>query len=151
MLNYDELVITLQHIVTHLDYSVPRNTAVVGAVVTRSNLRLPADIKFTDFLGRVCAQMDLDPAEAELGYKFSSDRVGDVPRTLANEQDLVIAIEDGQGLVRRARTRKIEIMIHNLVCIDDFRVYYPHAQWSTHIRNQLQYLLVSRIRKNEKS
>ncbi|KIJ05516.1 hypothetical protein PAXINDRAFT_141245, partial [Paxillus involutus ATCC 200175] len=105
---------TTEQPVTHLDYSVPRNTAVVGTVVTRSNLRLPTDIKFADFFGRVCAHMDLDPAEAELGYKFSSDRVGDVPRTLANEQDFIIAIEDGQSLVRRARTRKIEIMIHNL-------------------------------------
>jgi hypothetical protein len=71
--------------------------------------------------------MDLDPAEAELGYKFSSDRVGDVPRTLANEQDFIIAIEDGQSLVRRARTRKIEIMIHNLVRIDNFKVYYAQT------------------------
>jgi hypothetical protein len=73
--------------------------------------------------------MDLDPAEAELGYKFSSDRAGDVPRTLSNEQDLLIAIENGQGLVRRARSQKIEIMIHNLVrTIDNFRVYCAYTQ-----------------------
>ena len=98
--------------------------------MTHSNLRLATDIKFIDFFDRVCAHMDLDPAEAELGYKFSSDRVGDVPHTLANEQDLAMAIENGQSLVRCARTRKIEIMVHNLVCIDKFRLYYVHTQWN---------------------
>ncbi|KIJ05146.1 hypothetical protein PAXINDRAFT_159148, partial [Paxillus involutus ATCC 200175] len=100
--------------VTHLDYSVPQNTSVVGAVVTRSTLRLPCDITFADFWDRVCAKMDLVPTEAELGYKFSTDRVGEDLRTLANEQDLATAIDLGQSLVRRARTRKIEVMIYNL-------------------------------------
>lgn len=44
-------------------------------------------------------------AEAELGYKYSVDRAS----------DLRVAAEHGQGHVRRARTHKIEIMIHNLV------------------------------------
>ncbi|KIJ07457.1 hypothetical protein PAXINDRAFT_19354, partial [Paxillus involutus ATCC 200175] len=79
--------------VTHLDYSVPQNTSVVGAVVTRSTLRLPCDITFADFWDRVCAKMDLVPTEAELGYKFSTDRVGEDLRTLANEQDLATAID----------------------------------------------------------
>lgn len=75
--------------------------------------------------------MDLVPAEAELGYKFSSDRIGDVPHTLANEQDFANAIENGQSLVRRARTWKVEILIHNLVrMIDKFWLYYVHTQWS---------------------
>ncbi|KAN0087751.1 hypothetical protein V8E55_006372 [Tylopilus felleus] len=43
-------------------------------------------------------------AEAELGYKYSVDRAS----------DLRVAAEHGQGHVRRARTHKIEIMIHNL-------------------------------------
>lgn len=101
--------------VTHLDYSVPRNTAIVGAIVTHSNLHLPCDISFADFWTRVCAHMDLDPAEAELGYKFSVDRAGDLTHSLANENNLHTAIEHGQGLVCCARTRKIEIIIHNLV------------------------------------
>lgn len=43
--------------------------------------------------------MDLDPAEAELGYKFSTDRAGDLPQSLCNEHDLQNAMEHGQGLV----------------------------------------------------
>ena len=61
--------------------------------------------------------MDLDPVEVELGYKFSTDCVGDLPRSLCNEHDLRNAIEHGQGLVRCARTHKIEVMIHNLVSV----------------------------------
>ena len=118
-------------LVTHLDFSIPKNTGVISGIVTRSNLHLQTDIKFIDFFDHVCAHMDLVPAEAELGYKFSSDRVGDVPRTLANEQDFANAIENGQSLVRRARTQKVEILIHNLVrMIDKFWLYYVRTQWS---------------------
>ncbi|KAF9220174.1 hypothetical protein BS17DRAFT_769563 [Gyrodon lividus] len=60
------------------------------------------------------AQMDVVPAEAELGYKFSTNCVGEDSCTLSNAQDLVIAIDLGQSLVCCARTCKIEVMIHNL-------------------------------------
>lgn len=92
-------LISSTHPVTHLDYSVPWNTAVVGGIITQTNLRLPCDIKFTDFWGHICAQMDLDPTEAELGYRLSTDHAGDIPHSLATEQDLAMAIELGQGLV----------------------------------------------------
>ena len=37
----------------------------------------------------VCATMDLDPANAELGYKFTgSDRARDDPHQLSDEQQL---------------------------------------------------------------
>ncbi|KIJ67284.1 hypothetical protein HYDPIDRAFT_165949 [Hydnomerulius pinastri MD-312] len=100
--------------VTHLDFSIPKNSGIIGTVVTCSSLQLPTNITFADFWDWVCAHMDLDPAEAELGYKFSTGHVRDVPRTLANEKDLATAIENGQGLVHQARTHKIEMMIHNL-------------------------------------
>lgn len=103
--------------VTHLDFSIPLNTMVVGARVSRSVLRLPCDIPFADFWDRVCARMGLDPAQGELGYKFPGDRVGDPPQILATEEDLLRAIEIGQGAVRRARSRKVEVVIHNLVCV----------------------------------
>ena len=61
--------------------------------------------------------MNLDPAEAEFGYKFSTDCAGDLPWSLCNEHDLRNAMEHGQGLVQRARTRKIGVMVHNLVSL----------------------------------
>lgn len=100
---------------THLDFSIPLNTAVVGAQVSRTTLRLPCDIPFADFWDRVCARMGLDPEHAELGYKFPQDRVGDPPQVIATDEDLRRAIEAGQGAVRRARSRKVELVIHNLV------------------------------------
>ncbi|KIJ65312.1 hypothetical protein HYDPIDRAFT_167526 [Hydnomerulius pinastri MD-312] len=75
---------------------------------------IPPYVEQLDFWDRVCVHMDLDPAEAKLGYKYSVDRAGDFPRSLANEHDLHTVIEHGQGLVRHARSRKIEVMIHNL-------------------------------------
>ncbi|KAH7917952.1 hypothetical protein BV22DRAFT_1134975 [Leucogyrophana mollusca] len=100
--------------VTHLTYSIPRNTAIVGAAVSHSMIRLPCDIIFANFWSRVCAHMDLDPAVAELGYKYSFECVGDAPRSLNTDDDLQAAIQRGQDLVRRARSRPVEIMIHNL-------------------------------------
>ena len=43
--------------------------------------------------------MDLNPTEAELGYRLSTDHAGDIPHSLVTEQDLAMAIELGQGLV----------------------------------------------------
>ena len=63
----------------NISISVPLNSGVVGAVVSRATLRLPLDIPFQDFYTRVCMRMDLDPLEAALGYKFHCDRVRDAP------------------------------------------------------------------------
>ena len=101
--------------VSHLNFSVPLNTAQVGGHISRALLRLPCDLSFEDFWSRICAKMDLDVQDAKIGYKYQADRVGDAPRILSSDDDLRAAIEHAQGLVRRARTKKVEIMIHNLV------------------------------------
>jgi hypothetical protein len=101
--------------VTHLQYSVPRNTAQVGGKVSRVIIKLPCDITFADFWSRVCAQMDLNPEDAEIGYKFHTHRVGDDPIQLATDDDLRVAISTAIGMVQRAHKREIQVIIHNLV------------------------------------
>ncbi|KAG1719586.1 hypothetical protein EDB19DRAFT_1620925, partial [Suillus lakei] len=95
--------------------SVPLNTGVVGGRVSRVQIRFPVDIPFGDFFSRICAKMDLDPVNAELGYKFHNDRVRDAPHQLSNEQQLREAFEQGCMLIKRARSRRVVLEIHNLV------------------------------------
>lgn len=98
-----------------IDVSIPRNTGVVGGVVSRIIVRFPTNVPFDDFFARVCANMDLDPALAALGYKFPGDRVRDPAHRLSNADELRQAMDRGIGMIRRARTRRIYMEIHNLV------------------------------------
>ncbi|RPD55765.1 hypothetical protein L226DRAFT_576331 [Lentinus tigrinus ALCF2SS1-7] len=100
--------------VPRLDFSIPLNTTVIGARPSKTILRLSCDIPFADFWDRVCARMGVDPASAELGYKLSNAQAGDDPRVLASEDDFHHAVDDCQGAVCRARTRTVEVVIHNL-------------------------------------
>jgi hypothetical protein len=102
---------------TNMTVSIPLNTGTVGANVSRIQMRLPLDITFEDFFSRACAKMNLDPSEAELGYKFNLDRARDDPNQLSSETQLREAMERGEKLLIRTRTRKIILEIHNLVSI----------------------------------
>ena len=55
-------------------------------------LRLPIDLSFQDFYSHVCAHMDLEPLEANLGYKFFGDRKTEAPFRLATDDDLRAAM-----------------------------------------------------------
>jgi len=109
----------MQEAPTHVNItvSIPLNTKTIGANVSRVQLRLPLDISFEDFFSRVCAKMDLNPSEAELGYKFNMDRARDDPNQLSSEMQLREAMDRGRKLLNRARTREIILEIHNLVSI----------------------------------
>jgi hypothetical protein len=76
---------------------------------------LPFDIPFNDFWDRVCARMGLNPHEAKLGYKFHNHRVRDDPIPIVKDSDLRVAISTAQGMVWRARSKEIYVIIHNLV------------------------------------
>jgi hypothetical protein len=105
----------------HIDVSIPLNTGVAGGVVAHVNLHLPTDIPFGDFFSYVCAQMDLDPVNTKLGYKYGSDRIRDPPNQLSTEEELRVAMEKGQNKIRHARTREVILEIHNLVCPSQFQ------------------------------
>jgi hypothetical protein len=100
----------------NIDVSIPLNTGVVGGAIVRVNLRLPTDISFADFFSHVCARMDLDPLDANLGYKYGSDRVRDAPNRLSNEEELRMVMEKGRNKLWLARKREVVLEIHNLVC-----------------------------------
>lgn len=73
------------------------------------------DTSFEDFFSRICAKMDLDPKEAELGYKYHGDRARDPPHQLSNTDQLLEAFGRGCRLLKRARGRDVVLEIHNLV------------------------------------
>ncbi|KAF8957716.1 hypothetical protein BDZ97DRAFT_1951097 [Flammula alnicola] len=100
--------------ISHIDVSIPRNTEVQNGIVTRITIRLETDLIFEDFISRVCANMDLDPAEAVLGYKFIGDRVSEPPHRLSNADELQAAMAKGIDKIRRARSRGVVMEMHNL-------------------------------------
>lgn len=103
--------------IADLQFSIPRNTATVGAEVTRTVVVFRCDVAFADWLLRVCEIMGLDVNEAELGYKYDGQRVGDHPIQLSSDDDLRIAISAGQGMAARAITKTPRVMIYNLVSL----------------------------------
>lgn len=98
-----------------LTVSVPLNTTIVGGLVTRRELRIPSDLIFADFYSRMCANMDLNPGEASIGYKFHTDRAKDVPRELNNESEYQAMIQEMVRKILAARTRSPVLFLHNLV------------------------------------
>jgi hypothetical protein len=59
--------------------------------------------------------MDLEPLEANLGYKFFGDRKTEAPFRLATDDDLRAAMAKGIDKMKRARTREVVMEIFNLV------------------------------------
>lgn len=59
--------------------------------------------------------MDLIPANAVLGYKFSGDHISDSPNQLANVEDHIQAMAHTVEKIRCARTCEVILEIHNLV------------------------------------
>jgi len=55
---------------TQITLSVPLNTNVVGGIVSQKPLCLPVDLSFKDSFTHVCAHMELNPLNANIGYKF---------------------------------------------------------------------------------
>ena len=105
---------------SQIELSIPRNTAVPGAVVTRIMRKVPYDISWEDFRARICAHMDLDPQHARLGYKLPNSRVRDPPQELSDEFDLRGDLDTTARVMQCARTRKVTLELHKLVSLTIF-------------------------------
>ncbi|KAI6140852.1 hypothetical protein BKA82DRAFT_4362785 [Pisolithus tinctorius] len=64
---------TIDNVGACISVSVPLNTGVIGGTVSHVQLHFATDIGFDDFFSHICAKMDLDLKEAELGYKYHTD------------------------------------------------------------------------------
>jgi hypothetical protein len=96
--------------------SVPLNSEVPGAVQSRTEFTVPADIDFPDLRDRCCAKMDIAVATAILGYKVPGDLRRAPAHRYSNEDEHRGAIDKVIQLMTRARTRVIVLEIYNLVC-----------------------------------
>ncbi|KAG1726894.1 uncharacterized protein EDB91DRAFT_1254140 [Suillus paluster] len=64
--------------------------------------------------GVVGGHMDLDPADAELGYKFHTNHAHDDPHQLSDKQQLHEALERGRQLIDHSHTQETILELHNL-------------------------------------
>ena len=75
------------------------------------------DVLHGDFYDCVCAQMDLDPREVTLGYKFESDPKKNMIQLPQDDPDIFDAmLEKIKDCISHARTRAVVLEIYNLVC-----------------------------------
>ena len=121
---------------------VPLNTTIVGGLVTRRELRIPSELIFADFFSRVCANMDLQPEDASIGYKYHNDRAKDPPRQLSDESEYTAMMAETVRKVLAARSRNPVLFLHNLVryqlpavFVNSNNVLVPHDsdQQPTHL------------------
>lgn len=100
-----------------IQFSLPCNTATVGAAVTRTVVVFRCDITFANWLHCVCKIMGFDMGDTELGYKFEGAPAGEHPIQIALEADLRIAISTGQAMTAHVFSKTPRIMVYNLVSV----------------------------------
>src|SRR6266545_2731834 len=107
-----------------INFSIPLNTNVVGGIVTYIPLHLPGNLPFDYFFSWICARMDLEPLDAEIGYRFKGDCTQDPTFRLANDEDWRMVVGCTHEKVRRARTREVVVKLVNLVRIYFYSMLY---------------------------
>ena len=92
----------------------------VGRVLTRipinggkatKDIEINVDITFQDFISRMCANMDLDPTTAQIGWKTLDDAQRMPARQLASDDDLKNAFRDLLKLKNNPRRKKEVVML----------------------------------------
>ncbi|KAJ7366164.1 hypothetical protein DFH08DRAFT_763348 [Mycena albidolilacea] len=74
------------------------------------------DISPGDFLARICANMNMTVAEAQLGWKTSAELKKALPHPLRTENDVIAALEHFRPILSSTRrTKKVWMEITNLV------------------------------------
>ena len=92
---------------------------------------IESDIPYFDLRSRACANLDLDPSNAELGYRVSgSDRPKALPSSFDSEADHSMAMDRICKLISRSRTKEFGIEVVNLVrhcCQSSYALYIDSA------------------------
>jgi hypothetical protein len=91
-------------------------TATINTPTVQKQFSIDSDIPYIDLHSRACANLELDPLVAELGYRISG---AEGPRTLPSsfngEDDHLRAMERISKLISRSRSKDYGIEIINLV------------------------------------
>ena len=65
--------------------------AIMNTPTVQKQFYIETDIPYIDLRSRACANLDVDPATAELGYRITGfDRPKALPSALANEHDFTM-------------------------------------------------------------
>ena len=115
-------------------------TAIVNTPTVQKQFSIESDIPYIDLHARSCANLDLDPLVAELGYRISgSEGPKTLPSALSSEDNLLQAMARISNLILHAQTKKYGIEIVNLV--NDSLTASSHLSNSYVLRNLLFHLL----------
>jgi hypothetical protein len=95
--------------------AVYRITASMSMKTIRKEFSLETDIAWADFLSRCCANLDLDPRTAELGYRISGQGPRTVPAAISSVEEFGIAMTRITDIVSRARSTTYGIEVIDLV------------------------------------
>lgn len=90
--------------------------AKMNTPTVQKQFTIESDILYIDLRSRACANLDLDPSNAELGYRISgAEGPKALPSSFDNEDDHVKAMDRICKIISRSRTKEYGIEIVNLV------------------------------------
>lgn len=114
MVSFDIIIFDF---VIDVSTKVYRMVATICTPTVQKMFTIESDIPYLDLRSRACANLDLDPATANLGYKISGHDGPRVrPSELSKEEDFIGAMSRICGLLSRARLKEYGIEIIDLVC-----------------------------------
>jgi hypothetical protein len=90
--------------------------ATMNTPTVQKQFTIESDILYVDLHSRACANLDLDPSNAELGYRVSgAEGPKTLPSSFDSEDDHLKAMDRICKLISRSRTKEYGIEIVNLV------------------------------------
>lgn len=102
---------------TIVSVSFPVNSGMIGVAATMRTCSWDTKKPFSEFWLQMCANMQLDPQTAVIGYKISGDRVKDAAREISSEEDYVFAMETILKKTQNARSKTHTLVLQNLVSV----------------------------------
>ena len=90
--------------------------ALTNTTTIQKQFSIESDIPYIDSRSRSCANLDLDSATAELGYKITgADGPKTLPSVFASKNDFLLVMTRICGLISHAHTKEYGIEIINFV------------------------------------
>lgn len=96
--------------------TVYRMVAVMNTSTVQKQFTIETDIPYIDLRSRACANLELDPLVAELGYRVTgAEGPKTLPSSFSSDADHLQAMKRISGLISRSRSKVYGIEIVNLV------------------------------------
>jgi hypothetical protein len=96
-------------------FEIPINTDIIGAAQHTKYLHIFSNTSFEQAWNELCQNMELNPATAQLGYKYDNERVRDKLHELNDANDWRQCVKGALMQIKTARTRIVTCRIYNRV------------------------------------